>query len=155
MSDRDRWQADGWCTIGKALDVIGTRSAMLLMREAFYGTTRFDEFARRVGVTEAVAAARLKELVEAGLLVRRPYQEPGQRTRQEYLLTVMGRDLMPAALALMQWGNKHLTDDQGGPVELHHADCGAEVTVKVCCANNHEVPLDEITASFRKPIARL
>lgn len=58
-----------------------------MLREAFYGTRRFDELARRVGITDAAAATRLRQLVDRGLLERRPYREPGQRTRQEYRLT--------------------------------------------------------------------
>src|ERR1700712_894943 len=74
LADRGAWQATR-CSIDKALGVVGTRSALLLMREAFYGTRRFDDFAHRVGITEAVAAARLKELVDTGLLDRAPYRE--------------------------------------------------------------------------------
>jgi DNA-binding HxlR family transcriptional regulator len=143
LADRGAWQATR-CSIDKALGVVGTRSALLLMREAFYGTRRFDDFAGRVGITEAVAAARLRELVEAGLLTRRPYQEPGQRTRHEYVLTDMGRDLAPAALALMQWGDRYLTDEAGGPLELRHAGCGAPVQVEVRCGQGHEVSLGEV-----------
>src|SRR6266568_2527399 len=86
---RDSWDMTR-CSVARALGVVGTRSAMLIMREAFYGARRFDEFARRVGVTDAVAAERLRELVAAGLLEKRPYKEPGQRTREEYRLTTMG-----------------------------------------------------------------
>jgi DNA-binding HxlR family transcriptional regulator len=143
LADRDAWTADR-CSIAKALDVLGTRSSFLLMREAFYGSRRFDEFARRVGISEAVAAARLKELTEHGLLSREPYQEPGQRTRHEYVLTEMGRDLLPVALALMAWGDKHLTGERGAPLALRHRECGADVNVEVRCANGHEVPLDEL-----------
>lgn len=151
MADREAWPATGGCSIGRALDVVGTRSAMLLMREAFYGTTRFDDFARRVGITEAVAAARLKELVAAGLLARAPYREPGQRTRYEYRLTEKGRDLLPAALALMQWGDRYCADVPGGPVQLRHEGCGAEVHVEVRCTEGHEVALPGLTANFRRP----
>jgi DNA-binding HxlR family transcriptional regulator len=153
MGDREAWTAVGGCSIGRALDVVGTRSAMLLMREAFYGTTRFDDFARRVGITEAVASARLKELVAEGLLARSPYREPGQRTRHEYRLTDKGRDLLPAALALMQWGDRYLADVPGGPVQLTHGTpdtCGAEVHVEVRCTEGHEVTLDHLTAGFRR-----
>jgi DNA-binding HxlR family transcriptional regulator len=143
LSDRTTWSARGRCSIGRAMEVVGTRSAMLLMREAFYGTRRFDDFAARVGITEAVAAKRLRELVDAGLLERAPYREPGQRTRHEYRLTEMGRDLAPAALALMQWGDRYLAGEDGAPLRLRHADCGADVAVHVRCANGHEVPLDE------------
>jgi DNA-binding HxlR family transcriptional regulator len=143
LADRDAWTADR-CSIAKALDVLGTRSSFLLMREAFYGGRRFDELARRVGVSEAVAAARLKELTSHGLLAREPYQEPGQRTRHEYVLTEKGRDLLPVALALMAWGDKHLTGDRGAPLSLRHTACGADVGVEVRCANGHDVPLDEL-----------
>src|SRR3954468_24621635 len=78
----DRRSPGDFCPIDRAMQVVGTRSAMLIMREAAYGTTRFDDFATRVGITDAVAATRLRELVEVGLLERRPYREEGQRTRQ-------------------------------------------------------------------------
>jgi DNA-binding HxlR family transcriptional regulator len=154
LSDRSAWSAHGRCSIGRAMEVVGTRSAMLLMREAFYGTRRFDDFATRVGITEAVAAKRLRELVDAGLLERTPYQEPGQRTRHEYQLTAMGRDLAPAALALMQWGDRYLTGEDGAPLRLRHADCGAAVDVHVRCANGHDVPLEETRVEVNRPRRR-
>ena len=151
LADRSLWSAGDRCSVHRAMQVVGTRSAMLLMREAFYGTRRFDDFAERVGITEAVAAKRLRELVEAGLLERTPYQEPGQRTRHEYRLTEMGRDLIPATLALMQWGDRYLADQPGGPLRLRHTDCGAEVAVEVRCAEGHEVPLEEISVGVNRP----
>jgi len=87
LAQRDTWTA-AQCSIDRAMRAIGNRSTLLLLREAFYGARRFDEFARRVGITEAVAAARLRELVDIGVFERQPYQEPGQRTRHEYRLTV-------------------------------------------------------------------
>jgi DNA-binding HxlR family transcriptional regulator len=146
LADRETWTARR-CTMAKALDVLATRNSFLVMREAFYGTRRFDEFARRVGMTEAAAAARLKELTEHGLLERRPYQEPGQRTRHEYVLTEKGRDLLPVALALMAWGDKHLTGSRGAPLKLRHTTCGADVSVEVRCAEGHEVALGELAVS--------
>ena len=88
--------------------LLGTKSAMLIMREAYYGTTRFDDFARRVGITKAATSARLSELVEAGLLAQRPYREPGQRSRDEYVLTVQGTEFMPVVWAMFEWGRRHL-----------------------------------------------
>src|SRR5437667_5223772 len=113
LSPREAWTADR-CTIARSLDVISTRSAFLILREAFYGTTRFDDFARRVGISEPVAAARLRELVDEGLLVREDYREPGQRTRQRYRLTKKGADLFPVLAALMQWGDRWL-HERGAP----------------------------------------
>ena len=149
LADRDAWTADR-CSMAKALDVLGTRTSFLLLREAFYGSRRFDEFARRAGITEASAAARLRELTEHGLLERRPYQEPGQRTRHEYVLTEKGRDLLPVALALMAWGDKHLSGSRGGPLTMRHADCGSPVVVETRCEEGHAVPLEELSVAVRR-----
>ncbi len=130
------------CPIDRTLQVVGSRSAFLLLREAFYGATRFDDLVRLTGFSEAVAAKRLRELVEHGLLERRPYQQPGQRTRHEYVLTDRGRDLLPALLALGQWSLKH-SPEGGGPTSLH-AGCGAEVHVVLQCTAGHPVVEDEL-----------
>jgi len=142
LADRDRWQADA-CSIGKAMEVVGTRSAMLLVREAFYGTTRFDQFAKRVGISDAVTSARLKELVAAGIFDRCAYREPGQRTRHEYLLTPMGRDLLPAVLALMQWGDRYL-QETGGPLSVVEDSTGMPVRVLPVADGGGEIGLDEL-----------
>ncbi|AEF40659.1 winged helix-turn-helix transcriptional regulator [Hoyosella subflava] len=126
-----------WCPLSRALEVIGNRTALLLLREAFYGATRFDQLWKRVGVTEAVAAQRLRALVEAGVLEKQPYREPGQRTRSEYVLTPAGHDLMPVLLGLIQWGVEH--GPEGGGATVTHAGCGAEVRAVVHCAAGHEV----------------
>lgn len=146
LSDRSAWRTDR-CPIGKALDVVGTRSAMLIMREAYYGTTRFDDFFARVGITETVAAARLRELTDAELLERRPYRSPGQRTRYEYVLTEKGRDLLPVVLGLFEWGAKYVSPGGRPPVLIRHASCEAPVHVEVRCEAGHEVPLAELTVS--------
>ncbi len=129
LADRSAWKTTR-CSIGKAMEVVGTRSAMLLLREAFYGTTRFDDFAERVGITQAVAATRLKELTAAGLFEKRPYREAGQRTRHEYVLTEMGMDLLPAVLALMQWGDKYL-QGRGAPLTVVEQATDEPVHVQV------------------------
>jgi DNA-binding HxlR family transcriptional regulator len=148
LDPREGWKAER-CTIAKALEVVSTRSALLILREAFYGTTRFDDFAERVGISEPVAASRLRELVDQGLLEREDYREPGQRTRQQYRLTEKGADLFPVLVALMQWGDRWL-DDRGGPVELRHRDCGEAVRVELRCAAGHEVDSGEIDVARRR-----
>ena len=148
LDPRDAWTADR-CTIAATLDVITARSAFLILREAFYGTTRFDDFAERVGISEPVAAARLRELVDDGLLAREDYREPGQRTRQRYRLTEKGADLFPALAALMQWGDRWL-DERGGPVQLRHRDCGEPVAVELRCAAGHAVTPDELDLTSRR-----
>jgi DNA-binding HxlR family transcriptional regulator len=148
LEPRSGWKAER-CTIAKSLEVLSTRSALLIMREAFYGTTRFDDFAERVGISEPVAAARLRELVQEGLLEREDYREPGQRTRQQYRLTAKGADLFPVLVALMKWGDRWL-DDRGGPIELLHRDCGEPVEVSLHCAAGHEVHSGEIDVARRR-----
>jgi len=146
LADRTAWRTDR-CPIGKALEVVGTRSAMLIMREAYYGTTRFDDFATRVGISEAGAAPRLRELTDAGLLERQPYREAGQRTRYEYRLTEKGTDLAPVVLGLFEWGGKYVSPSGRPPVSLTHAECGTAVHVTVRCERDHEVALPEVVVS--------
>jgi len=142
LADRDAWSAVGECSIEKTMTVLGTKSAMLIMREAYYGTTRFDDFAHRVGITKAAAAARLSELVDQGLLSRRPYREPGQRTRDEYVLTEAGIDFMPVVWSMFEWGRRHLPSRHR--LRLIHLDCGADASVEIRCAAGHLIPPDEL-----------
>jgi len=141
LADRDAWSAVGHCPIEKTMAIAGTKSAMLIMREAFYGTTRFDDFARRVGITKAATSARLSELVDAGVLEKRPYREPGQRSRDEYVLTEAGTAFMPVVWAMFEWGRGYFEDTR---LRLSHQGCGAEATVEIRCAAGHEVPADEL-----------
>jgi DNA-binding HxlR family transcriptional regulator len=142
LDPRSGWKATS-CSMARALDVVSSRSALLILREAFYGTTRFDDFAERVGISEPVAAARLRELVDEGLLEREPYREPGQRTRMAYRLTDKGAELLPVLVALMQWGDRWL-QPSGAPVVLRHAGCGEPVHAELRCAAGHPVQADEL-----------
>ena len=150
LEPRAGWKAER-CTIAKALEVVNTRSALLILREAFYGTTRFDDFAERVGISEPVTAARLRELVDEGLLEREDYREPGQRTRRQYRLTEKGAGLFPVLVALMQWGDRWL-DARGGPIEMLHRDCGETVRVEVRCGAGHQVELGEVDVARRQRV---
>jgi DNA-binding HxlR family transcriptional regulator len=140
LDPRDGWEAKR-CPIAKAMEVVGTRSAFVLLREAFYGTSRFDDFAFRAGLSEAVTAARLRDLTEAGLLDRRPYREPGQRTRYDYHLTEMGADLFPALTALFQWGDRWL---RPAGIEFRHRGCGAPVHAELHCGDGHPLAVSDI-----------
>ncbi|MGB8390316.1 winged helix-turn-helix transcriptional regulator [Mycobacterium sp.] len=142
LADRDAWSAVGECAIEKTMTVVGTKSAMLIMREAYYGTTRFDDFARRVGITKAATSARLAELVELGLLRRQPYREPGQRSRDEYVLTEAGVEFMPVVWAMFEWGRRHLPGRNR--LRLTHLGCGADAEVQMRCTEGHLVPSDEL-----------
>ncbi len=149
-TDRPAAEPVDRCPISRALGVVGTRSTLLIMREAFRGTTRFDDFAERVGITESVAAARLHDMVDAGLLDRRPYREPGQRTRYEYVMTDAGRDLLPVLLSLGQWGTKYLPVRSMAHVHFSHDECGATVEAVARCAEGHDVGATDLVVEMRR-----
>jgi DNA-binding HxlR family transcriptional regulator len=125
------------CSVARTLEVVGERWSLLVLREAFYGVRRFNDLQRHLGVPRNVLTARLQTLVEAGLLARVPYREQGARERYEYRLTPAGLDLFPTLIALMAWGDKHLAGSAGGPVAVHHRDCGAAVSAVLTCAAGH------------------
>ncbi|MDH4873978.1 helix-turn-helix domain-containing protein [Pseudomonas sp. BN515] len=93
------------CPVAQALEVIGDSWNVLILREAFYGASRFDDFARTLGIPTNTLTRRLKDLVAGGLLERHPYSE--KPTRYEYLLSEKARELRPLMLVLLEWGNRH------------------------------------------------
>jgi DNA-binding HxlR family transcriptional regulator len=152
LDDGDRVGPLEGCPIGRALETIGTRSAMSILREAFWGTRRFEDFVQRAGITEQIAATRLKELVDAGVFCKQPYTTPGQRTRYEYVLTARGRQLYPVVVSLFEFG-LHLQGDARRLDLVHGEDCGASIVAHVQCAHGHTVPLEQTQARAR-PKAR-
>jgi len=120
------------CSVARALEVVGERWTILILRDAFLGVRRFDDFQRSLGIARNVLNTRLQRLVEAGLLERRLYQERPER--HEYRLTDMGVELWPAVVALMQWGDKHLAGPTGPPLRLEHRGCGGTITDRRTCA---------------------
>jgi DNA-binding HxlR family transcriptional regulator len=148
FQDRDAFTAEEWCPVEKALERVGTRSAMILLREVFYGSRRFGELARRTGLSEAVAATRLRQMVEDGLLARQPYREPGARARYEYVLTDRGRGLFPVIVALARVGR--LLDPEGTGLELVHSGCGARLDVAVRCEAGHDVAIERTGARLTR-----
>lgn len=143
LEDRSLWRVEN-CSIAMAMEVIGTRSSMLILREALYGTTRFDDFVKRTKGTDAIVAARLKQLTDIGLFEKRPYQEEGKRTRYEYVLTPMGADLMPAVFALMQWGNHYLQPENGGPLHLVKRGTRMPVIIGPLPESDAELGIDDL-----------
>ena len=95
------------CAIGAAVGILGERSTFLVLREAFNGVRRFGDMQRRTGMPRQVLSQRLARLVTEGLLRKVPYQQAGQRSRDEYRLTDKGRDLYPVLVALMEWGDRY------------------------------------------------
>ena len=139
------------CSIKRTLDVVGERWTLLVLREAFYGARRFEEFLANVGCARTLLSERLATLVERGVLEREPYREPGQRERREYVLTEKGRALYVAMAVLMQWGDRWEAGPEGGPMVIRHRDCGELVHVELRCAHNHRVLDVEETQSGPRP----
>lgn len=143
QSDRGTWTVEK-CSIALSLDAIGLRSSFLILREALYGTTRFDDFVRFTRTAAPNVANRLRHLTEMGLFTKHPYRDEGQRTRNEYLLTEKGKDLLPALFALLQWGDKHLQPVGRGPVRLVERATGDPVRIVARGSSNADLRLDDI-----------
>jgi DNA-binding HxlR family transcriptional regulator len=136
-TDRRRYSAEN-CTIARTLEIVGEKWTLLVLREAFYGLRRFADFEATIGCARNILSDRLRTLVEHGVLTREPYQEPGQRPRSEYRLTDKGLELLPALLALMQWGDRWVADEAGPPVRIAHRNCGQSVEVRLVCGAGHD-----------------
>ncbi len=134
--DRFSYSAEN-CSIHRSLEVVGERWTLLVLREAFYGVRRFEDFVRTLGCPRDVLSARLRTLVDEGILKREPYREPGSRVRSEYRLTEKGLELFPALLALMQWGDRWRADPSGPAVELAHRGCGEPLEIIMSCGAGH------------------
>ncbi len=127
------------CSIARTVSITGDRWMMLILRDLSNGLRRFDELIGHLRIARDVLTRRLAALVDEGMVERRPYQQLGQRPRDEYRLTAKGRDFVPVLIALMHWGDQHLAGAAGPPVRLRHADCGAEIRLELRCAAGHEL----------------
>ena len=118
------------CSIAATLELIGERWTLLIIRDAFLGIRRFDDFQHRLGIARNVLQSRLERLVDEGVLRRVEYQQRPRRF--EYRLTSKGVDLWPVLVTLMKWGDKHAFPD-GPPMIMRHAGCGGEVDDRRMC----------------------
>lgn len=126
------------CPVAHALECIGDGWCLLILRDAFYGLRRFDEFLHSLGIASSTLTRRLNDLVAAGLLERRTYQN--NPPRHEYHLTEAGRDLRPVILTLMSWGTRHTR--------------GSDKVVLVDQSTGQPVALTLVDANTGKPITR-
>jgi DNA-binding HxlR family transcriptional regulator len=108
------------CSVARALEVIGERWSLLIVRDAFLGVTRFEHFQRRLGIASNVLSARLRTLSGASVLERRRYQDHPERF--EYVLTPQGKDLFPVIVGMMRWGDTYLATN-GPPAVARHSRC--------------------------------
>jgi DNA-binding HxlR family transcriptional regulator len=121
------------CAVAATLEVIGDPWTLLVIRDAFQGVKRFEQWQERLGVARNVLAARLKSLVQHGVLEQRVYSE--RPLRHEYVLTPKGKDLYKVLLTMHAWGSKHLYGDECAGVAFTHKTCGHELEPTLACSH--------------------
>jgi DNA-binding HxlR family transcriptional regulator len=114
------------CSVARALEIIGEWWTLLIVREAFFGTKRFSDFEKNLGVAKNVLSDRLSKLVEAGVMQRSPVT--GRGNPQDYTLTDKGRDLFPVVIALMQWGDRWINGPGRAPIRVLERETGEEIS---------------------------
>lgn len=135
------------CSIARVLDVLGDPWTPLVVRDAYHGIRRFDDFQRSLGIARNTLADRLKKLVEGGMLRQELYQE--NPARYEYVLTEMGEDFFPIMVAMLSFGDRWLLDGaRGGPVVVRHGKRSHRVEAQVTCAHCSK-PVELADSEFR------
>ena len=119
------------CSVAQCLEVVGEWWTMLIVRDAFLGVSRFEDFQQRLGISRNILQQRLTKLVDTGVLQRVPYSE--HPPRDDYRLTAKGRDLWPVLTAMRQWGDEYAAPD-GPPLQVIHDGCGEVSTLELVCA---------------------
>jgi DNA-binding HxlR family transcriptional regulator len=119
------------CSIARPASLLGDRWTLVILRQAFSGIKRYEDFQTTLGISRSLLSDRLAKLVEAGILRREPYKD-AIRTRERYRLTDMGLDLYPVLMALREWGDRYMAED-GPPLEVRHRDCGGEPRIHLTC----------------------
>ena len=144
MSDAKRSRiANQECSMARAMEVVGDRWSILILREAYYGVKRFDEFEYYVGVAPNILSSRLKKFVDAGVMTRIPL--PEHSGRYEYVLTEKGRDFFPAYLALKKWGDDWLAEPEGPQVVFRDRAAGREIKYpKLLTASGKPLRLEDV-----------
>ena len=125
------------CSIAATLEVIGDPWTLLVIRDAFNGVSRFEQWQERLGVARNVLAARLKTLVQHGVLEARLYSE--RPPRNEYVLTAKGKDLYGVLVTLHGWGAKHVYGDADAGISMVHKSCGHELQPRIACGCCNEI----------------
>ncbi|MFI6215343.1 winged helix-turn-helix transcriptional regulator [Nocardia brasiliensis] len=143
LRDRDAWSIGEGCSAERVLRLLSTRTVFLVIRECFYGTTRFEDFVSRIDTSAPAVSRALKQLEGAGIVARVPYREPGKRIHDEYRLTASGEDMLPVFLSLVQWGDKYLQDGRP-PLTFVDAETGRPLRVRITAEPVPEPSSDDI-----------
>ena len=139
------------CNLASAIEVVGDRWTLLILRAALYGVRRFDDFQAELKCPRTVLSGRLKSLVDAGLLIKRPYKAPGKRARPEYLLSAMGLSLRPILTGPLnkQDGTPWLAEGETPPISFTKAGTKSAIRAAFVDADGREVRPDQIRTVIR------
>ena len=127
------------CPVARTLSIVGDPWTLLILRELFLGSRRFEQFQGYTGMSPALLSSRLDRLREEGIIEAEPYSS--RPPRHHYRLTDKGLDLYPVILGLSQWGSRWMPDDEGAFLTLVHRACGAESSPALTCSECGE-PID-------------
>jgi DNA-binding HxlR family transcriptional regulator len=119
------------CSIARPASLLGDRWTLVILRQAFSGIKRYEDFQTTLGISRSLLSERLGRLVDAGILRREPYKD-AIRTRERYRLTEMGLDLYPVLMALREWGDRYMAEG-GPPLQVRHRGCGGEPRIHLRC----------------------
>jgi DNA-binding HxlR family transcriptional regulator len=139
--------AEERCSIARPAALLGDRWTLVILRQAFSGIKRFEDFQTTLGVSRSLLSERLNTLVDAGILRREPYKD-AIRTRDRYRLTEKGLDLYPVLMALREWGDRYMAEE-GPPLKVRHRGCGGEPTIELRCDRCGE----DVDARHAEPVA--
>lgn len=138
------------CHLAKAIDAIGDRWSLLILRASLFGVRRFDDYQRELGIPRTVLSGRLRKLVDQGVLTKQPYKEAGKRARPEYVLTDAGEALRPVLMALTQWGDDWMSDGAPAPLTFTHAKNRQKVRPGFVDEDGKETRMSEMRVSLRR-----
>lgn len=138
------------CNLAQAIELIGDRWSLLILRSALYGVRRFDDFQAELGTPRTILSGRLKALVEAGLLDKRTYKMEGRRARPEYVLTEKGEALRPVFIALTQWGDAWIGAESQAPVSFMDMKSRQPVHAAFVTEDGREVSVEDLRIVLRR-----
>ncbi|NQY14218.1 MAG: helix-turn-helix transcriptional regulator [Henriciella sp.] len=138
------------CHLAKAIEILGDRWTLLILRGALFGVRRFDDFQKELNIPRTVLSGRLKKLVDHGILTKQAYKEDGKRARPEYLLSDAGEALRPVLMGLNQWGGAWASDGTAPPISLTHSKTRQKVRPAFVDEDGRETKLSELRISLRR-----
>ena len=138
------------CHLAKAIEILGDRWTLLILRGALFGVRRFDDFQKELNIPRTVLSGRLKKLVENGILTKNAYKEDGKRARPEYLLTEAGEALRPVLMGLNLWGDTWASDGAAPLISFTHAKSRQKVRPAFVDEDGKETKFSELRISLRR-----